>query len=230
MIKIIHGENIIQSRDELVRDLRLAKKDSHLTRLSAKKLTLASLEQALSSASLFGDKLMVVIEELHSLPKSTKKNQLISLLATFSTDPELQIILWEKRTLTPTMVKKFPRAKVLEYKASSHIFAWLDALSSDKKTLASQLRLLEKAISSDGEQMCFVLIARQIRLLIKAKENKLIKEHPFVIKKVTSQARLFNLEQLLSIHHQLVDIDCRQKTSTNWLSLKAELDLLLTSM
>jgi len=229
MIKIIHGENVIQSRDQLVNDLKLAKKNGQVIRLMAKKLTIASLEEALTANSLFGDKMTVVIEELHSLPKSTKKNQLINYLSTFP-DDQREVILWEKRSLTPTMIKKFPGAKVVAYKASSHIFAWLDSLSGDKKTLTNQLNLLNKAINSDGEQMCFALLARQIRLLIKGKEGKLIKEHPFVIKKVNSQARLFKLEQLLSIHRQLLDIDCRQKTSTNWLSLKAELDLLTTSM
>lgn len=229
MITILHGENEVKSRDQLATLLSQAKENNfQIERLEAKRLSLADLEQALVSNSLFGEKKLLIIETLHSLPRSKKKNQLINLLN--QTNSDVEIILWEKRSLTPTMIKKINPQKVQEFKTSSSTFAWLDSLSGNKKTIKNQLALLAKADQDDGEQMCFAMLARQVRLLITAKDGGELKGHPFVIKKVKSQANNFTIDQLLSIHKRMLDIDQKMKTSTNFLSLKAELDLLLINM
>lgn len=229
MITILHGENEVKSRDQLATLIAKAKENNfQIERLEAKNLSLADLEQALVSSSLFGEKRLLIIEKLHSLPRSKKKNQLIDLLA--NNNSELEIILWEKRSLTPTMIKKIKAKKVEEFKTSSSTFAWLDSLSGNKKTLKKQLQLLSQADQDDGEQMCFAMLTRQIRLLITAKDGGELKGHPFVIKKVKSQANNFTIDQLLSIHKKMLDIDQKMKTSSNLLSLKAELDLLLINM
>lgn len=221
---ILHGENVIKSREKLVsliKEARSAGKD--VERLTAKKLNPADLETSLQKTSLFGTEQLVIIEELHSLPRSKKKNQLIEIAA----NANVEVILWEKRDLTKTMLKQFPKATVEYFRLTNSLFAWLDAFSP-QTDLKKHLKLLQQAQESNGEQMCFVMLARQVRLLIEIKDGGRPAGPPFVISKLKKQAQDFSLEQLLGIHQQLFALDMASKTSSSFLSLGQELDLLIT--
>lgn len=223
---ILHGENTVKSRERLVELIRVAKSaGTEVTTLAAQKLTPASLESALQSTSLFGTEQLVVIEELHSLPRSAKKTQLFEIITTAN----VGVILWEKRELTKTMLKAFPKATVEYFRLTNSLFAWLDSLnpSADK---TKQLRLLQDALRANGEQMCFVMLARQIRLLIQIKDGGRPAGPPFMISKLANQARDFTLDSLLKIHEQLFLMDQAAKTSGSYLSLGQELDLLVARL
>lgn len=227
MLTILHGENIIASRDKLVELITQAKdKNKSIERLDAKKINPSLLETKLVKQDLFGTERIVVIEELHSLPRSKQKNLLIELIA----KNEMSIILWEKRKLTPTMIKKFPQAKIFEFKLSKTLFKWLDSLNGDKKNQSQQLLIFRQTLKTEDPHLCLIMLARQIRMLIQVKDDENMPGSPWMIKKIKKQSQSFNLQQLLNIHHQLLAIDLRQKTSTNTLELDQELDLLLLSM
>ena len=229
MIQILHGENIVASRQRLVEMIEAAKSSRTLiVHLDAKQLTLPEIENALQSQSLFDEKKMVVIEELHSLPKSKKKDELITFVGGQAAD----VILWEKRALTVPMIKKFPGARVQEFKLTNVLFQWLDALSGKKSEAHMQrtLQLFQKAVVSDGDFMCFTMLIRQIRLLLQIKSGASLTLAPFMLTKLRSQSQTFSLEQLLTIHHRLLEIDIAQKTSTSRLGLVRDLELLLLTM
>ncbi|OGJ38872.1 MAG: hypothetical protein A2383_02635 [Candidatus Pacebacteria bacterium RIFOXYB1_FULL_39_46] len=222
MTIILHGENVIKSRERLVKLLTEAKfNGKEIERLTAKQLSPAMLETALQKTSLFGTEQMVIIEELHSLPRSAKKNQLIDIVS----KANVTVILWEKRDLTPTMLKKFPKAQVEQFKLTNTLFAWLDAFSP-QTAKQKYFELSQKAQSADGEHTCFAMLVRQVRLLIQIKDGTTPGGPPFVIAKLKKQAQGFSLAQLLSIHHQLYTIDINAKTSGSFLSVGQELDLL----
>jgi DNA polymerase III delta subunit len=219
---ILHGENVIKSREKLVKLMTEAKQaGKEIERLTAKQLTPAALETALQKTSLFGTEQVVIIEELYSLPRSTKKNQLIEI----ASKANVEVILWEKRDLTPTMLKKFPKAIVEHYKLTNTLFAWLDAFSptTPKK---KYFTLSQQAQKADGEHTCFAMLARQVRLLIQIKDGTTPAGLPFVINKLKNQAQSFSLAQLLKIHSQLYTIDIKAKTSASFLTVGQELDLL----
>jgi DNA polymerase III delta subunit len=223
---ILHGENIVKSRDRLVDLLRVQKAaGKEIVQLMAAKLTPADLESALQKTSLFGTEQLVVIEELHSLPRSKRKDQLIEIVSSANVD----VILWEKRELTKPMLKKFPKANVEFFKLTNHLFAWLDALNP-KTAKTQQLKLLKQAQTTNGEHMCFVMFIRQIRLLIQIKDGSTPAGPPFMISKLKNQARDFTLEQLMKIHDSLFLIDQAAKTSGSFLSLGQELDLLVLNL
>jgi DNA polymerase III delta subunit len=227
MLTVLHGENIIASRDKLVELITEAKeKNKSIERLDAKKINPGFLEGKLIKRDLFGTERMVVIEELHSLPRSKQKDFLIELI----TKSDVDVVLWEKRKLTPTMIKKFPQAQSLEFKLSSALFNWLDSLSGNKNTRTQQIATFHKTLETEDPHLCLVMLARQIRMLIQTKDGGKIAGPPWVIKKVQKQSQSFKLQQLLEVHQRLLDIDLRQKTSTNALELDQELDLLLLSM
>lgn len=219
---ILHGENIIQSRERLVALLQSARQaGTEIERLGAAKLTPAELETALQKTSLFGTEQLVVIEELHSLPRSAKKNQLLEIVSQANVD----VILWEKRTLTPTMLKLFSQAQIEHFKLSNSLFSWLDAFSP-RTAQSKYWELAHKAQRANGEQMCFIMLVRQIRLLIQVKDGAPPSGAPFMISKLKKQAQDFSLQTLLKFHEQLFLIDQNVKTSGSFLSLGQELDLL----
>lgn len=105
---IIHGENTVNSREKLVELIKKSEsKQREILRLEAKNLSEAALEETLGANDLFGSSKTIIIEELHSLPNSARKKALIEQLS----KPQIHnLILWEKRSLTKTMVGKFPKA------------------------------------------------------------------------------------------------------------------------
>ena len=225
MITIIHGDNHIQSRERLSQILSSAKgRDTEIVRLVGAQLSESVLEEVFGSSNLFGSSRLIVIEELHSLPKSKKKDQLIDQVARAEQE---DIVLWEKKLLTKTQLKKFPDAKVDEFKTSSVLFKWLDQIGAkDKKKI---LQLFHQALETEEEYFCFIMLIRQIRLLIHTKEGT-ASGAPFMQAKLAKQAQSLSLEQLLSIHAKLLEIDYQQKRSLSPLSLTQQLDLLLLEM
>lgn len=227
---ILHGENIVQSRERLTQIISDWKtKNATVTRLDAKSLEPAQLAEFLQSQTLFGETQVLIIEELHSLPPSQRKDSLIKLL---SQSPKEEIVLWEKRGLTATMLKKFPRAQVTEFKLTNALFKWLDTLNGEKKPaqITSMIQLLDKALMSDGDSLCFLMLVRHVRLLLQMKENAVGGMPPFMIGKLKKQAGTFSTEQLLRLHHKLLELDIAQKTSQSRLGLARELELLLVTM
>ncbi len=229
---IIHGENTTQSRQALFELIQRAKStEREVVRLDAKTLDLPKLEQQLGSTSLFGTEQFVVIEELHSLPKSQRQSALLKYLAeSAAQNPDL--VLWEKRQLTPTMLKPFATAKVQHFPVNKVVFQWLDSLSGTQETNAQQrtLKLFHQAATSDGAGMCFAMLCRQVRLLLEVTEGKSSSLPAFILNKARSQARSFTLERLLKLHTLLLQIDIGQKTSTNQLNFDRELELFLLRM
>lgn len=227
MLIILHGENIIDSRNKLVELINDAKnKNKSIERLDAKKINPGILESKLIKQDLFGTEITIIIEELHSLPRSKQKNILVELIA----KSEVNVILWEKRKLTATMLKKFPQAKTIEFKLSNSLFNWLDSLSGNKKNKKQQITTLHQALKDEDPYLCLIMLARQTRMLIQVKESGTMAGSPWMVQKIKKQSQLFSLQQLLNIHRQLLNIDLHQKTSTNALNLDQELDLLLLNM
>jgi len=231
-ILILHGEQLTRSRERLVSLLDEHKSQGlEVVRLTGSELTLPLLEQSFGETSLFGSSKVILIEELHSLIKSNRKAELIEAVATASGAPEAPtVILWEKRSLTKPMLKKFPSAQVQEFKVSNAIFTWLDSLSGKKNTKSQQLKLLHQALTTEDEFFCFTMFIRQVRLLIQTKDGGTVAGPPFMVTKLRQQSAQFSLSQLLNTHHRLLEIDVAHKTSSNRLTLGQDLDLLLLQL
>ena len=228
MLTIIHGENQVACRKKLAELLATAKQHQQtIINLEAEKLDRAKLETVLLSDSLFGEAKVLVLEYVHSLPKSKKKDEFINLISSASID----IILLEKKLVTKTDLKKLPRDTIVhEFKITPKLWTLLDHLSPVLQSKSATLKLLRESIASDSGEFVLVMLARQIRLLIQVKENQTLKMAPFMLAKLSKQARNFSLEQLLKSHQQLYLIDQKQKQSAGLLSLEAELDLFVLNM
>ena len=222
MLTILHGENIVFSRQKLLELTRaFKKKGGEVVNKEAKKISIADLEQLLGETNLFDQSKLVVLEGLHSLPRSKRKTDLTEMVSATSAE----VILWEKRNLTKTMLKKFPEASDFEFKLSNQLWKWLDNFGSQPN-----LKLLKEVIEQNGAEMTFAMLCRQIRLLIQIKDTGTMSGAPFMIFKLKKQAKQFTLVNLLSLHKKLLNLDIKAKTSGNLLNLDQSLDLLVLSI
>jgi len=124
------------------------------------------------------------------------------------------------------MLKKFPTAIELSFKASKNIFKFVEQISprTHKKTL---LTLLGESVASDGDFFVFTMIVRQIRMLIEIKDGAKPAGPPFMVTKLVSQAQHFEMNALLAAHKQLTKIDLQLKQSASPLTLAQQLDLFI---
>lgn len=207
-LTILHGDHHVNSRAELQKTIDEAiHANTQIERIETKSLETTTLELLLGTQDLFAQPKLYIIETLHSLPQSKRKKELIELIAKIG-EGETQIILWEKKALTATQLKKFSTAKQQLFKLSSALFQWLDLFGSKGKT---QFLKLDEAVRNDGKEFCFLMLARQIRYLIATKSGNPLPGAPFMLQKLRKQATQFSLQQLFDIQERLTFLDYQMK-------------------
>lgn len=247
MIYLIHGDNQAASRNELNNLISAGKKQKkEIIRFSGKDLTLEYLIQALESQSLFGQERLVIIEEFLSQPKSKRQREIIDCLA--SSTPMLSqdltpgvripgvrirpntgvsIIFWEKKTLTPATLRKLPFIqKAKAFKIPALVFKLVESIYPNNQKQA--LTYFKELSKNQSAEFTFYMIARQIRLLIKAKDGVLPKMAPWMLGKLKSQANKFNsVNKLTKLYKDLLEVDKSIKTGKTPMDLVWHLDLWL---
>ncbi len=217
MIKILHGENIVQSRKRLTEILEKSRKEgTEIVYLDGTKVTITEVRSALESGSLFGESKLVVIENLKEKP------EILTYLKKGKFDNDL--ILWEQKEIKREIL---PGAEMEVFKLTPLIFSFLESLKPG--SVKESLRLLSELKKGEEPEMIFYMLVRQFRNLILARDlgaPGLSEMALWQQKKFLKQAENFNLEQLLEIYRKLLEIDFAQKTSTDPFNLSSRLDLL----
>ena len=114
----------------------------------------------------------------------------------------------------------------------TNVFDMIDALSNRRYNLA--YKLLHQILSDEDGMRVFGMITRQFRLLLQANEllnegardtdiARELKQHPFVAKKLSQQARNFKFEQLKTLYQQLQAYDADIKIGKIQAGLAMEL-------
>lgn len=223
MIHLYHGENIAASRHALQQLLEKNRRDGAVIhRLIAKKLTPATLEESVGSSALFPEEKVILIEEIHSLPRSKKKTALIQAITEASKQQNNTIILWEKRQLTATMLKAFPDANIQLFKLKKSLFSWLDAFGINTKKAQESL---EKSLEQEDAYLCFILLIRRIRNLVYSVNGGTPKVAPFMATKLQRQAQAFDHKTLIALHTSLYLYDRRVKQGKAILTTEQVLQL-----
>lgn len=219
-IIILHGDHQVAVRSELAKIMdKWQETDTKTVSIEGAKLTLAEIEEATGSQSLIPMPQGIVIEGLLTRTRSKAKQTIIDYLTKAnSTD---QIILVEPKTLTAAQLKSIPQGQVKSFPLPKALFKYLDQIHTPPEHALPALRL---TITQDSPELCFAMLNRQIRLLLQTLTNTPMKEAPFVINKLRSQARHFSLPQLKSAQDRLLQIDRNQKTGNSRLSLQQDLE------
>ncbi len=74
----------------------------------------------------------MIIEELHSLPQSKKRTDYLEQIIQAS--QFLDIVLWEKKSLTKNNLKKLTNAQIYYFPMSKALWQLLDQFSPQAKT------------------------------------------------------------------------------------------------
>jgi len=130
---------------------------------------------------------------------------------------------------------------LVKTKDDDNIFNLTDAIGNKNKKLAFQL-LAEQLHAGVNMMYIMVMLARQYRLLMEIKDyllrtgnenespytisNKL-KMHPFVVQKLLSQAKLYDMPILRKIYNKILQIDIKSKTTN--LNIETLLDMMIAS-
>lgn len=224
MITILHGDNVVESRKDLVEILEKAKeKGLEVVVMEGKQVNLEKLRSALESGSLFGENRLLMIENLLSGKNSNQKT-IVNYLGSGKFDNDL--ILWEEKEIKTSLL--LPEAKIQIYKINPAIFRFLESLRPGNNQ--EMLVLLGAAKRQEEAEMIFHMLIRQCRYLILAKEEDLSSLREWQRRRFSSQARFFTVTQLRALFQLLLEIDFEQKTSNDPYSWSSRLDLLVASL
>lgn len=237
-MKILHGEDLVTSRNQLVESLVQAKlAKSEIIQLNGKKCSLTEIKQALESQSLFQQQKLIIIQNFFSRPDSKQKKQITDYLAkTFqeSHPSQPQLIIWEGKTITPAQLKKFPSNTIQEFKIPSIIFQFLDQLAP--RNSKTNLKLLHQVLNTQPPEMIFGMIIKRLRYLIVSHSQKNstlqnFKElRAWQIKRIQNQTKKFTLTQLKTLQTQFLNIDYLIKTGQTNLTLTQHIEQTLTKL
>ena len=223
---ILHGENTVLSRHKLIGFTQNFK--GEIVRLEGEKMSLTDLKQAVESSSLFGQKRLVIVENLFTRRPSTDKEKLLKYL---KEQKPTNLIIWERKTIDGRSLISFRFAQIEKFVIPSIIFKFLDSLSPNNKK--NTLNFFHQNLYQEPPEMVFYMLTRQIRNLLIVKdlgEKGLEKMAPWQKAKLARQAKQFSLKQLLSFYQQLLKIDWQQKTGRAAMPLISQLDLLIASL
>lgn len=222
---ILHGDNSTLSRRKLSELIAEAKKNNwEIVRMnwaSSKKQELMTLAQSQNLLSLGT---LVVVENFFANNK--KANELLSGL---KLDESVAFIFWEGKTVTPSHIKNLKSFTLLEFKIPTVIFNFLNSLSPQNTKI--MLNLLSESLKKDAPDLLLVMIARHVRNLAWVKvEPESFAAPDWMKRNLTGQAGKFTKEQLVDLHHKLLELDRASKTSQLPENLQSSLELLVASL
>lgn len=209
---ILHGEDANKSYERLTQITEeLKSKQFEIVMNDATEIDITDLRQEIGSSNLFGSSKCFVIKNLLSGTKSKNKEKLIEVL---NQETNHEIILWENKGLTATLLKNFYKAKVESFSISPIIFKFLDSLrpQNTNNILLSWKKLLKEGTEPE---FVFAMVVRQIKLLIQAKSDpSYIKLSPYPARLIREQATYFTLNHLLDLFQKLYEVDIKIKTGS----------------
>ena len=225
MIYLLHGDNLVASRNLLKSLVDQAKNDNQeVIRLNGLGVKIEDTIQALESNSLFGGERLVVIENLFSRPKSNEQKQILDFIKNYQGKTDL--ILWEKKEIGKILQRNLPNQTTVKlFKTPLLLFKFLDQLTP--KTKSSALQTLAALLKSESAELVFYLLVRQIRLLLLVASGQKIKGPSWMIAKLKKQADILNQDRLLTMYQELFTIDGSVKTGKTLMPLNWHLQMLI---
>ncbi len=226
MIYVITGEDIVTSRKKLT---ELLEDKQNIIRLEGTKATIAELDEALSSGSLFADSKTIVLENFTKLkPEAT----VLKLLEKFEKEKNTDIILWDEAEMSAKIKNAIKSAKIFSFSFPKFYYQFLDGLSPGTK--GSVIFLHEVLKIFEPEQVLYGLTKRVRQLLmVKLGSEKdfaeLRRMQSWQIGKLKKQASLWREDELKKVFLELAELDEKMKTSNLSMPLSKHLDILLLS-
>lgn len=228
MITLLHGDNIVESRGKLD-ELRAHARGKEIRYVDGKTATDDEILQAIESHSLFGGETLVIIENFFSFPGkktkvTTKRAELLKQVK------DTDIIVWESKEVTKSLLTALGSSAHAElFKLPVVIFDFLDNLKpGNRRTL---LGLFKDATARDAPELIHALLIRRIRQLLMVRDGVMPSEvQPWQAKRLTNQAGLFTMDQLLSLYKQLHAGEIAIRTGSTPFTLSEHIEQVLINI
>ncbi|MCX6703978.1 MAG: hypothetical protein NTZ07_00850 [Candidatus Woesebacteria bacterium] len=179
-----------------------------------------SIQEQLSSSSLFGSERFFIIRDILRLGKRE-----LEWLNKKSKDLSGNLIIYHEGYISQTILKSLPKeTKIEEFKLPVVLWSFLDNLypGNSGKSIVQFHQLVEK----EAPEFIFTLIAKLFRDLYWAKVDSSTLPYPnWRVGKLKAQANKFTINNLQLIINNLSDVDIKVKTSKA--DLVSELDLFI---
>lgn len=224
-IIVFCGSDIVSSRiafKDYLQSLKI--NDFEVIYCRGKDLTKETLSLNFEALSLFGKKRVLAIENFFSGTKS--QDDLIKHLLSLK---EKDVVFWETKEFSANQQNPFPGIIFKKFTLPEVVFKFLESLQPGKP--GENLAYFFEARQATDINFLFLMLVRQIRLLILAKEPECLgKIAPWQKKRLLAQTKMFSQEKLIDIYKKLFLIDFEQKTSSSPFNLGSSLDLLISEI
>lgn len=229
MLLVLHGDNTVESRQNLFERRQTAKeKGQEILVLDGRNLDLTAFIQALESQSLFSREKLVIVEDLFA--ENSRGPLAAAVMNHLTKNPPLvELVLWERKLLTPAVLKQLknlPKISLKTFKHPAIIFTFLESLKPQNVT--ATLALLQQTLALSQPEVIFFMLVRHFRLLLALKLDANIAEIKRLMTwqsgKLKKQAALFEKDQLLKIYKELLIIDYQSKSGRLNLDLTKTLE------
>lgn len=205
-IIVLHGDNVVKSRQRLEKFIDSAKKRGWIIKRSTddEKKT---IHEIMSSRSLFGTETLLLIEK----PSLIKKQDLVWLKRPSSSTGT--IVIYGSSILSKTFLKSLPEGtKVEEFKLPKIIFTYLESIYPGN--VKSALEMLHKVANSEPDELILYLLARHLKNLYWVKLDPSGAPLPsWQVQKLKSQTNRFSQGKLEALIRKLAELDVEIKTS-----------------
>lgn len=212
MITIIHGDDIVSSRNYL---LELKKESENPIQFNKEDLNYLNILQALKGRQLFEEQKNIFIEGLLSNKKNISESEKI-LDFIGKNSKEFNVYFWEGTEQTKTNLKLFSDAKIKLFKIPQNLFYFLDNI---KPGVSENVINFHKTLETMDVDAIFYMIIRQFRLLIVLRSeislrgtadlqiDEIKRLAPWQKDKLRRQANFFTIDKLKKIYQKLFQID-----------------------
>ena len=211
---IFHGDNQSASRQAfLVRKNTDKARNLHVVEFSGPNLIYSDLVNSPETVSLFGQQSLIVIEDFFTGKHAGREKEQIAKYLKENTSKD--VLFWESKNVS-MQLKSFPAGSIAKFDLPKHLFDYLETFS---------VSILHQTLEDSEPQVVLFLLVRQLQSLIAVSDGKVANLPDWKAAKLRHQAAKFTVPRLLQLHHQLLEIDYRQKNSLSPLDLAQALEL-----
>ena len=204
MIYIFHGDNQLESRKAFSDHLDQIK-DADILRLDSKNIDIDRVNLFLQESSLFNTKKVLSISNLFATNKSIidQINKLINQ------SQNVDIVIWQDKTLTPTQAKIFKNAQIKNFPLDNKLFSCLNAIKP--KNLSRVIPLYHQVLDLGLYDLFLYFLKSNFR------------------KQLTSYPKFDSLTTK-RIYLQLIELDLKNKNGELSIPKELALERILTNL
>jgi len=204
MIYIFHGDNQLESR-KAFSDFMDQNNDTDILRLDSKNIEFDKVNLFLQESSLFNTKKILSVSNLFSTNKSIldQINKLINQIE------NIDVVIWQDKTLTPIQLKTFKNAQVKNFPLDNKLFICLNSIKP--KNISRVIPLYHQVIELGLYDLFLYFLKNNFR------------------KQLTSYPK-FDQLTTKRFYLQLIDLDFKNKTGELTIPKELALERMLTNL